>query len=296
MHLADIIKRSSFRLVPESTGAEPLLPKMADLRAIVFDVYGTLFISESGDISLAEQSDREDLMRQAFAHCGVGPAREDTRLVDRFHETVHAFQDKRRAQGIAWPEVEIREVWRALLDDLHAEEVIDGPPPSPARLEELAVTYECLSNRIWPMPGLRETLAAIRERGLLLGIVSNAQFYTPLLFEAFLGATVEELGFKEDCCVWSYREREGKPSTALYEKLAAALQTNSISPTQSLYVGNDVRNDILPSQRTGFKTALFAGDKRSLRLRQDDPECAAIKPDVVVTELGQLLAVAGWNP
>ena len=128
------------------------------------------------------------------------------------------------------------------------------------------------------MPGLKETLAAIRERGLLLGIVSNAQFYTPLLFEAFLGAPPDELGFTPDCCVWSYREREGKPSTALYEKLATALEASSIAPDQTLYVGNDVRNDIRPAQRIGFKTALFAGDQRSLRLRQDDPECAAIKP------------------
>ena len=186
MRLADIIKRSSSPLIPESTGAEPLLPNLPDIRAIVFDVYGTLFISESGDISLAEESDREDLMRQAFSLCGIGPARDDIRLVDRFHQTIHGFQDNRREQGIAWPEVEIREVWQALLDRLIAENVIDGASPSPSRLEELAVTYECLSNRIWPMPGLRETLSAIRERGLLLGIVSNAQFYTPLLFEGSL--------------------------------------------------------------------------------------------------------------
>ena len=103
MHLAEIIKRSSFRLVPNPPA--PSSFQSGGSRAIVFYVYGTLVISESGDISLAEQSDREDLMRQAFAHCGIGPVREDTRLFDRFHEAVHAFQDRRREDGIAWPEL-----------------------------------------------------------------------------------------------------------------------------------------------------------------------------------------------
>jgi len=48
-------------------------------------------------------------------------------------------------------------------------------------------------------------------------------------------------------------------------------------------------NDILPAQRIGFKTALFAGDKRSLRLRPDDARCEDIVPDIIVTDLLQLV-------
>jgi len=48
-------------------------------------------------------------------------------------------------------------------------------------------------------------------------------------------------------------------------------------------------NDIYPAQKVGFQTALFAGDKRSLRLRNDDPRCKNLKPDLVITDLIQLL-------
>jgi putative hydrolase of the HAD superfamily len=48
-------------------------------------------------------------------------------------------------------------------------------------------------------------------------------------------------------------------------------------------------NDIYPARKAGFTTALFAGDKRSLRLRQDDPRCANISADLVITDLYQLL-------
>jgi putative hydrolase of the HAD superfamily len=60
-------------------------------------------------------------------------------------------------------------------------------------------------------------------------------------------------------------------------------------PDQVLYVGNDMRNDICPAAATGFHTALFAGDKRSLRLREDDRKCARTRPDIIITDLMQLL-------
>ena len=53
-------------------------------------------------------------------------------------------------------------------------------------------------------------------------------------------------------------------------------------------VGNDVRNDLLGARAAGLRTALFAGDARSLRLRRDDPRCAAVCPDLVLTHLSQL--------
>ena len=54
-------------------------------------------------------------------------------------------------------------------------------------------------------------------------------------------------------------------------------------------MGNDIRNDIWPAQSVGFKTALFAGDKLSLRRRKDDPQCKQIEADLEITQLHQLL-------
>ena len=46
--------------------------------------------------------------------------------------------------------------------------------------------------------------------------------------------------------------------------------------------------DIWPATQLGFKTALFAGDARSLRLREDDERCRGLKPDLVIDRLSQL--------
>ena len=141
------------------------------------------------------------------------------------------------------------------------------------------------------MPGLPELLDAAAACGLVLGLVSNAQFYTPLMLEAFLGKTLEEAGFDPACCLFSYRLLEAKPSLRLYEQALSALARDwNIAPREVLYLGNDQRNDIWPAARLGSKTVLFAGDSRSLRLRQDDPDCAGVLPDGIITDLSQLLS------
>ena len=66
------------------------------------------------------------------------------------------------------------------------------------------------------------------------------------------------------------------------------MKRRGIAPAQVLLVGNDMLNDVLPAWKTGMRTALFAGDERSLRLREGDPRLDVFGPDLVLTDLGQL--------
>jgi putative hydrolase of the HAD superfamily len=120
-------------------------------------------------------------------------------------------------------------------------------------------------------------------------VVSNAQFYTPEAFPALVRQTLAELGFAHDLQFYSYQHGRAKPGEALYRLAAASLQRRGILTERALYVGNDMRNDIAPAARLGFRTALFAGDARSLRRREGDPLCAGVVPDLVVTDLIDLL-------
>ena len=207
-----------------------------------------------------------------------------------FVQEIERRHSARRAEGAAFPEVDVRRVWRAVLAQLHEESLIGGESTD-ARIERLCVEYECRVNPVWPMPGALDALKALRSAGVLLGVVSNAQFFTPLLFQAFWKKSPAELGFENDLCLWSWVSLEAKPGDALFKKAAEELMARGIAPPETLYIGNDMRNDILPAARVGFRTALFAGDKRSLRLREDDPECANLAPDAIVSEWGQLIAI-----
>ncbi len=74
-----------------------------------------------------------------------------------------------------------------------------------------------------------------------------------------------------------------------FDKAKERLKDMEICEKDVLYLGNDMLNDITPAKKAGFTTALFAGDKRSLRLRKDHSECMHMKADMVITDLIQLL-------
>lgn len=286
--LSAVIARHSQPLAPQPTGEEAVLPKLPGIRAVVFDVYGTLLVSGSGDISLASEGSRGAAAAEALQAVfgepkASAPGSEifGDEVVKHLHAAIHASHAKSASEH---PEVDIVEVWRAVLGKLH----ITATEP---QLQRLCVEYECRVNPIWPMPGLAETLDGLRDAGKSLGIVSNAQFFTPLAFKPLSGTPLAGWGFEADLCVWSFEHGEAKPGTFLYEKCSEALAARGLAASEALFVGNDLRNDVWPAQRVGFKTALFAGDARSLRWRRDDQRLTDVRPDAVITDLRQLLEV-----
>ena len=136
---------------------------------------------------------------------------------------------------------------------------------------------------------LSKMLSVCRESKVLMGIISNAQFYTPDLFNRFLDSSPEDLGFDPALTLYSYACGHAKPSTFMFKTAAERLQQKNIPVHSALYIGNDMLNDIYPAQKAGFKTVLFAGDARSLRLRSDDPVCENLSADIVITDIVQLL-------
>ena len=292
--LLEIMRRLLRPLEPKPTGVLPRTAPLPGIRAVLFDVYGTLLVSGSGDVgtTLAGSAPAAAL-RAAFEDENL---RGDLRRAGErgavvLKERIEAAHAARRSGGCAFPEVEIRTIWKEVLRDLHAEGLLSDLPPENS-VPRLAVAYECRANPTWPMPGFSEVLEKLVACAYPLGIVSNAQFYTPLLLRFFLGKSLEEAGFADSLCAWSYREFEAKPSPSLFRPPLTALKNDyGIAPEETLYVGNDMLNDILPASSLGMRTVLFAGDERSYRRREDDERTAKVKPDRVITALGDLLLI-----
>ncbi|MGB0415757.1 MAG: HAD family hydrolase [Coraliomargarita sp.] len=273
--------------LPEDA-ARRLVP-LDGIRAVVFDIYGTLFSSGVGDISLATEQNRDSALKAVLRDNGIqlSAKGEECRIDNALHAVIHSHQDRRRDDGIEYPEVEIRAVWVDFIQQLLTDGLLE--PEFEADIETLVIDYESRVNPTQAMPGLQTTLDKLRAQGRVLSIISNAQFCTPLLFETYLQHDLKELGFSLDCAVWSYEQLEGKPSKRLYEVSAALLKAHhGIEPGEVLYVGNDMRNDIWPAQLVGYKTALFAGDRLSLRRRPDDPRCKDVVADLEITALDQV--------
>ncbi len=276
-----ILRRHARPMRPIDCGITPLLRQLSGIRAVLFDVYGTLLISASGEVGTAGEDRPAPVVEAAFAAAGISVPAAGEEILRRFHDTIRSCHQASKNDGIEHPEVEIVGVWRTVL----AELATGGSGAPPADPERLAVEYEARSNPTWPMPGVRRCLELLRQRDLLLGIVSNAQFYTPELFPALLERPLSDLGFGPDLVFYSYRHGHAKPGQRLYRLAKEALAKRGVRPDQTLYVGNDMLNDVRPASRLGFRTALFAGDGRSYRPRRGDPRVAGVSPDLVVTDL-----------
>lgn len=272
---ADRVCASSRALETVPTGWAPRLPRLGGIRLAAFDVYGTLLISAAG-------GGRHEASPGGEPEAEFAAEAEFERL---FWEHVRIHQDRKRALGVAHPEIEIREVWADLLARL------GRPALAPAQLEDAILEHECLSNPTWPMPGAVAMLGALRARGLPMGLISNAQFYTVPVMEGLLGRDLEGLGFREGLRVFSYLEGEGKPSPRLFERFRERAAALGVAPEQIFYLGNDLHKDVLPARAAGFRTGLFAGDARGLRLGGVAPEEARDLADAVVTDLAQVPAM-----
>ena len=282
--LLDLIRRRSSPLKPLPVDQTPQLIRLPNVRAVLFDVYGTLLISASGEVGTATACPAPTALREALAALGINT----DRLVSQaaLEPTIQRHHAEARAEGVDYPEVDIRTVWHQTLAELVTQGQL-SPAALRVDLSRLAVEYECRVNPVWPMPGLRACVLALRDRRVL-GIVSNAQFFTAWLFPALLGKTLEELGFAARMQYFSYRYGVAKPSPRLFEPSLQALAADGIRPDQTVYVGNDMLNDVTAAAAAGLRTALFAGDRRSLRWRREDPRVGAATPDLIITQLPQL--------
>jgi putative hydrolase of the HAD superfamily len=262
---------------PLPTSLQPGGSLSGKIQCVLFDIYGTLFISGSGDIRAAAKSlPPSDQLEHLLRKYDVGKTPQI--LVAELHDAIKAKHRRLKDSGIDYPEVRIDEIWQPILaiDDMR-------------RVRRFAIEYELIVNPVYPMPHLETLLAACRQKNLAMGIISNAQFFTPLLFEWFLDARTEQLGFDSELVFLSYQLGYAKPSPVPFKMAASAIKAKGFNTTAALFVGNDMLNDIYPAQRLGFQTALFAGDARSLRLRTDESRCANLSADLILTDLGQLI-------
>ncbi len=281
---------SDRKMCPVPTDLVPVLKDPDNVRIVLFDIYGTLLISQSGDVGTAAEKSRSGCFLKVLEKCGLFPRNVETAsmMEKLFFDSIKNTHTAKKKEGISYPEVDIITIWHEVYDSMST--ILESPPnPSVSLMAKLAFSYEMEVNSVCLMPGFYTLLNKIKASGITLGIISNAQFYTPLLLENITDSSLEELGFKKELCIWSYKEGIGKPSGKLFKKACKlCLEKYGVKPEEILYIGNDMRNDIFPAAGAGMQTALFAGDRRSLRMREKDPLYSYVKPDIILTELKQL--------
>lgn len=291
---------SSEKLQPVPTTFCPNLKtdSKEKIKAVIFDIYGTLLISSSGDIDQASLN--KDNMRAAMEAGGfdLSDCKEETCsfLLDQFQVQVKKQHEELKTKGYPYPDVDIFEVWKDMFEAAENKGLLKLSGNE--SWADTIMVFELLSNRVYPMPGMKEVLLEIKEMGIPIGIVSNAQFYTPIIMNYFLTgefSTDQHIDlFEEDLSVYSFKELRAKPDTALFDKFIPVLNNKyNIEPSETIFVGNDMLKDVYTATKAGLRTVLFAGDERSLRLREDDARVKGMFPDFIINDLKQLTQIIG---
>lgn len=273
------------------TGAMPKLQRLEDIRVIAYDFYGTLFISGVGDIGVDDGEPDKEIFIDALSAAGIAIQDNEaaTKGFQIYNKVVEKLISILNRKGIEYPEPDIRQVWEEVLNEMESSHLI-AKQDEGDRFDKIAIEFEARMNPVWPMPKVTEILHHFKNTDYIQGIISNSQFYTPIVLEALTGKSLEELGFTEELLHWSYVEEIKKPDIQFYENYLKKLQhfDQDLSPNHVLYIGNDMLKDIYPANAVGMKTALFAGDKRSLKWRKEDSRCNKILPDLIITDFSQL--------
>ncbi|HUX38089.1 MAG TPA: HAD family hydrolase [Rectinemataceae bacterium] len=256
--------------------------------AILFDLYGTLFASAAGGepgivsdgygeaATGAPEAWAARVFLAAELRAAGDPRRPEAFAAD-IDRGIAAFRDRARANR-AFPEIDIAEIVGKLLPGLGAEEG-----------RRISLAHEAWRNPCAPMRGALDLIEALGRGGYRLGIVSNAQFYTPLLFEALFGKTPAALGFEAGLTAYSFELGIAKPDPEVFRRAVARLLASGMAPGEILAIGNSAANDVVPASALGLMTALFAGDARSFR-----PAAALSpgkEPDTILTDLEGLVAL-----
>jgi len=290
--LHERFKHVSKPLKPIDTNTTPRLSRLVNIRVIAYDFYGTLFLSGVGDIGVDDGNYDSDALLKALESAEIPVIHDDAgnKGFEFYNEVVDKMINTLKSEGIQYPEPDIREVWLQVLQRLKEQSLIGGSISEEAA-GRMSVEFEARMNPVWPVPDAVKTLIYFKEKSLAQGIISNSQFYTPIVLEALSGHTLEELGLKDELLHWSFEEKMKKPGLTFYENFIKKLNSfdPAISPSEVLYVGNDMLKDIYPARELGMKTALFAGDQRSLKWRKEDERCKTLQPDLIITKFVHLV-------
>jgi putative hydrolase of the HAD superfamily len=242
---------------------------MADTTVVLWDVYGTLIATRGGDLQslLAREKELRAAFEQTVKNFGLNvPA---PTLHERFIGGIAAERETKIAGGVRHPEVRIEEIWYKILEDLPAQQ-----PVTPNGAREVALFFERVANPRRLQPNAFETLTALHRRGLRQGIISNAQFYTPIELSELLReesdcaiCTYESI-FDRQLVFFSFELGVAKPDPTAFQRARDVLARDGIKPSQCLVVGDSAENDIEPARQVGFRAVRFAPDGDIQRLPQ----------------------------
>jgi putative hydrolase of the HAD superfamily len=212
------------------------------LRAVIFDIYGTLL--EVGPPPADAHRRWERLWKDLFS---TWPRLTLEHFGQECERVIAAEHAAARASGILFPEV----YWPA---------VVSSVLPEVARLpeserDEFCFDHAQMIHTVGLLPGSAAALRAFQGLRLRLGLASNSQPYTVRELDLVLAQVglSREL-FMPELCFFSFEHGFSKPDAHVFGLLTARLRALGLTPAETLMVGDRPDNDLAAASAWGWQT------------------------------------------
>jgi len=258
---------------PIAMKARPSIAPLEGVRAVVWDLYGTLLRTTDGAFTLFPQ--------------------QEIRLQVALEKTIHEFnmwQSMYRKPGPPWQsminqyrdyaerlamvatklrgdftDVNLVHVWRAIVDRLFDKEYVydEDVMGDPTQLsEKIAYFFHANLQATEVRADALQTIRQLSEAGVIQGLLGDGQSFTMVqLTRGLLDQGLDVPIFKylpSNRNVLSYQMGIRKPSKSLFEQLIAQFEDIGIDSDEILHVSCRLKTDLAPAKAVGMKTALLA--------------------------------------
>jgi putative hydrolase of the HAD superfamily len=245
------------------------------LKAIGFDLWETL-ITDSTELSRRQERLRLTRMEQTLRAAGF--AAEAERIEKAYRRLWH------RCHELYWS-TDIDIPCRRQIEHFLEELAIEPSSFSDDALQSLEHAYANAAVEIPPatVAGAIEVLAAVKSRGLLVGLISNTG-RTP---GYALRQVLEKNGMAAfiDAMVFSDEHGACKPQLSIFETLRSAL---GVDWREMLFIGDNLYVDVFGAQRCGMRAVHFDPPARGTAVAPPVDLPGPVVPDATIRSLSDL--------
>jgi hypothetical protein len=288
----------------EGAKARPHLVSLHGIKAVLWNVYGTLLAIPLGEIVFEhpqnllmdialDKTINEFKMWGSMSRKPGQPAEYMRHLYNTELMLQRGISTSER-----YPEILSERIWESLIKKLFQKDYTFDAGFFGSLNEyskKVAYFFHASLQGTGAQAEAALALKLTADAGLVQGLLADGQCFTCVQLARALKKQEADLDLEQllpsALRTVSCEVRARKPSETIFRHALAALAEEGIGPDEVLHVGTKLTRDIAPARKMGMRTALYAGDKSSLEAKPELLKEPAHRPDVLLTELGQIAQV-----
>lgn len=291
--------------IPKATA---FLKPLSGIRLVVWNIYGTLLRIADGELLFQAPEamrmqialEKMDAEFNMWNHMYRKPIAPWKYLMEQYLK----FMDRQRLASTKTkgdvPEIHSGEIWRQIFEQLEEKDYeydVDFYGDKDELSQKAAYFFHASLQGWEASPHALRALETVAGGHLHQGLLADAQPFT--LVQLLQGLKTQgklpawgDL-FQSKCVILSYQVGVRKPSKTLYQTLLQRSREMGIAPEEILYISSRLDQDLAVAKSLGIQTALYAGDKLSLRATKEEIANPKLRPDRLLTDLSQIGELLG---